>query len=192
MPELPEQRRKRYHEQYQLSEGDAAVIVENKDMSDFYDQFLKLADNQKASAALAKTGSNYLIGPATAYSNDNKLEFSQLKMTAQALFDLVEAVESGKLGSTGAKKLLVALLENGGDVKTLIDQMGLAQVSDTGAIEAVVLEVLERSQAQVEEYKQGKVKVRQYFFGEIMKAMKGKTDPKVANELLDKHLPPIG
>ncbi|MBP7860925.1 Asp-tRNA(Asn)/Glu-tRNA(Gln) amidotransferase subunit GatB [bacterium] len=192
MPELPEQRRKRYHEQYQLSEGDAAVIVENKDMSDFYDQFLKLADNQKASAALAKTGSNYLIGPATAYSNDNKLEFSQLKMTAQALFDLVAAVESGKLGSTGAKKLLVALLENGGDVKTLIDQMGLAQVSDTGAIEAVVLEVLERSQAQVEEYKQGKVKVRQYFFGEIMKAMKGKTDPKVANELLDKHLPPIG
>jgi len=192
MPELPEQRRTRYHEQYQLTKDDAAVIVENKDMSDFFDQFLKLACKNNSNVSVAKSASNYLIGPATAYLNDNKLEFTQMQMTPQGLYDLVLAVESGKLGSTGAKKLLVALLENGGDVSTLIDKMGLAQVSDTGAIEAVVLEVLARSQAQVEEYKQGKVKVRQYFFGEIMKAMKGKTDPKVANELLDKHLPPVG
>lgn len=192
MPELPEQRRSRYHTQYQLTTDDAAVIVENKDMSDFYDQFLGIINKLAAPPSMAKTASNYLIGPATAYLNDNKLDFTQIKMTPAALYDLVLAVETGKLGSTNAKKLLMILLEKGGEVAALIDKMGLAQVSDAGAIEAVVLEVLSRSQAQVEEYKQGKVKVRQYFFGEIMKAMKGKTDPKIANELLDKHLPPPG
>ncbi len=192
MPELPEQRRSRYRQQYQLSAEDAEVLVENKNMSDFYDQFLSPEKKPPVSTTLAKSASSFLIGPTTAYLNETKIDFNQIKMDANALYDLVTAVESGKLGSTNAKKLLLTILEKGGDVSTLIDQMGLAQVSDTAEIEKVVLEVLARSQNQVEEYRQGKVKVRQYFFGEIMKAMKGKTDPKVANELLDKHLPPVG
>lgn len=187
MPELPEQRRLRYCQQYQLKEEEAKILVENKEMGDFFNSFL---ETSKPSASLAQSASSYLIGPTTAYLNESKIDFSQTKLANKALFDLVSSVDSGKLGSTNAKKLLLVLLEKGGDVPALIESMGLAQVSDTGAIEKVVLEVLERSQSQVEEYKQGKVKVRQYFFGEIMKAMKGKTDPKIANQLLDKHLPP--
>lgn len=188
MPELPEQRRQRYCQQYHLKPEEAKILVESKEMGDFFNIFLEKCNPE---VNIAQSASSYLIGPTTAYLNESKTDFSQIKLTDKSLFELVSAVENGKLGSTNAKKLLLVLLEKGGEVAELIEKMGLAQVSDTAAIEKVVLEVLERSQSQLDEYKQGKVKIRQYFFGEIMKAMKGKTDPKIANELLDKHLPPL-
>jgi aspartyl-tRNA(Asn)/glutamyl-tRNA(Gln) amidotransferase subunit B len=81
------------------------------------------------------------------------------------------------------------LLESGGDVSKLIESKGLAQVSDEGPIKAMVQAVLDKSPSQIAEYASGKTKVRQYFFGEVMKAAKGKANPQVINKLLDEMLP---
>ncbi len=184
MPELPEQRRRRYVDQHSLSIEDAGVIAESKEMADLFDSALTLGTPAKAAA-------NYLIGPTNFYLKENKLELSATKLSAQNIKDLCQSVESGKLGSTKAKELLIDLLGTGGDVFALIESKGLAQVSDAGAIKESVKAVLAANQAQLNDYKSGKTKVRQFFFGEIMKANKGKANPQVVNALLYELLPPV-
>lgn len=182
LPELPEQRRKRYTESLGLSSEDAAILTEAKDLSDFFDQTIKLG-------APATDACNWLKGPTMAYLKEAKIEFAETRLTPENLHALCAAVTSGKLGSTAAKPLIVDLLKDGGDVNKLIDSKGLAQVSDEGPIRAMVEEVMARSTKQLEDYKNGKVKLRQYFFGEVMKAAKGKANPTVINKLLDEMLP---
>jgi aspartyl-tRNA(Asn)/glutamyl-tRNA(Gln) amidotransferase subunit B len=184
MPELPEQRRQRYTAEHSLSIDDAVVIAESKDMADFFDASLKLGTPAKAAA-------NYLIGPTNYYLKENKLELCQTKLTPQNVKDLCQTVESGKLGSTKAKELLVELLATGGDVGAIIESKGLAQVSDVGAIKEIVKSVLAANQTQLNDYKSGKTKLRQFFLGEVMKATRGKANPQVINTLLDELLPQV-
>jgi aspartyl-tRNA(Asn)/glutamyl-tRNA(Gln) amidotransferase subunit B len=184
LPELPEQRRQRYTTDHSLAIDDAVVIAESKEMADLFDAALKLGTPAKAAA-------NYLIGPTNYYLKENKLELSGTKLSAQNIRDLCQSVESGKLGSTKAKELLIELLTSGGDVGAIIESKGLAQVSDIGAIRDSVKSVLAANQTQLNDYKSGKTKVRQFFFGEVMKANKGKANPQVVNTLLDELLPPV-
>ncbi|MBK8224817.1 MAG: Asp-tRNA(Asn)/Glu-tRNA(Gln) amidotransferase subunit GatB [Candidatus Obscuribacter sp.] len=184
LPELPAQRRQRYQSDLGLSSEDAAVLTETKELSDFFESSLALN-------APAKAVANWLIGPATAYLKENKKEFCQTALTPQNMADLCQAVSSGKVSSTIAKQLLLDLMTEGGDVAKLIESKGLAQVSDEGPIKAILQEVLDKSPNQLADYASGKVKLRQYFFGEAMKALKGKANPQVINKLLDEMLPPV-
>lgn len=181
MPELPAARRARYQGECGLSAEDADVLAENKEMADFFDAALKLG-------APAKAVANWLIGPTNAYLNESKVEFADVKLTPENMADLAQSVNSGKVSSTIAKGLLLDLLKDGGDVAKLIESKGLAQVSDEGPIKAIVQEVLNNSPSQLADYKSGKTKLRQYFFGETMKALKGKANPQVINKLLDELL----
>lgn len=181
LPELPEQRRKRYVDQHGLSLDDAVVLAENKEMSDFFDRALALG-------APAKAAANWLMGPTIWYLNENKLEFGQTKISPENLRDLTAAVEAGTLSSTGAKQLLFDLLANAGDVNTLIKEKGLAQISDEKGLADIVSKILADNQSQVESFKAGKTKVRQFFFGEVMKATKGKANPQIINKVLDELL----
>lgn len=181
MPELPAARRARYQSECGLSAEDADVLTESKEMADFFDAAQKLG-------APAKAVANWLIGPTNAYLKESKVEFGEVKLTPKNMADLAESVNSGKVSSTIAKGLLVDLLKDGGDVAKLIESKGLAQVSDEGPIKAIVQEVLDNSPTQLADYKSGKTKLRQYFFGETMKALKGKANPQVINKLLDELL----
>lgn len=184
LPELPQQRRKRYCETLKLSNEEAGILTEARDLSDFFDAAVNLG-------APAGEAANWLKGPTMAYLKDNKLDFSETKLTPENLAALCKAVSSGKLGSTAAKGLIVDLLKSGGDVDKLIESKGLAQVSDEGPIRDMVELVLAKSPAQLSEYKAGKVKLRQYFLGEVMKAARGKANPAVINKVLDELLPPV-
>ncbi len=181
MPELPEIRRKRYMDTLKLSYDDAFVIVESKEMSDFFDRAISIG-------ASARDASNWLIGPTLAYLKEQKKEFAELALTPENLRDLSKAVVDGTLSSTAAKQVLLELLAKKSDVATLIKELGLVQVSDEGDLRKAVSAVLEANPSQVEEFRQGKTKVRQFFFGEIMKATKGKANPQVINKLLDELL----
>lgn len=183
LPELPEARRQRYQSEHGLSEDDAVILAESKDMSDFFDATLKLNTPAKAAA-------NYLINQTAAYMKESKVEFSDLKITPRNIHDLVKAVESGVLGSTNANKLLSDLLATAGDVDQLIKAGGLAQVSDEGSLRTIVQDVLANSQKQVEQYAAGNTKVRGNFVGQVMKATQGKANPQIVNKLLDELLPP--
>lgn len=181
LPELPEARRKRYEEKLGVSPDDAYVLVENKEMSDFFDATINLGAPPKATV-------NYLINEATAFLKDSKLEFAQTKITPQSLKDLTASVEGGSLNSNSAKQVLLSLLENGGDVASIIQSKGLAQISDTSEIEKAVMKALTDNPGQLAEYRGGKTKVRQFFFGEVMKALKGKANPQLINKILDEKL----
>ena len=182
MPELPEARRQRYLAAG-LSEEYAVILTESKEKSDFFDQTLALG-----TPALAASG--ILINDTEKILRDNNLDFSQARFTAQNIKDVVDATASGQVGSTAVKnKILPRLITEGGNVTEIIEKEGLAQISDESAIKQHVEEILARSQEQVESYRSGKTKVRQFFFGEVMKATRGKANPKVINELLDQLLP---
>lgn len=181
LPELPEARRQRYVTVNGLSEDDAAVLAETKEMSDLFDEALELGTPAKAAA-------NWLIGPTTGFMNDNKLEFSEIKLTAQNLSDLAQSVNNGTISSTIAKQLLTDLLIKPGHVESLIKERGLAQISDEGGLRDVVSGIISRFPAQLDDFRNGKTKVRQFFFGEVMKETKGKANPQVINKLLDELL----
>lgn len=182
LPELPAARRERYQKEHGLKSEDAAVIVESRDLSDFFDRALQL-DAQPIAAA------NLLINVGIKYLKDNKLEISQTSLAPEHLLDLVQSVESGKLSSTNAKVLLPILMESGGSVAALVEERGLAQVSDERALRETIETVLERSPEQLADFRSGKKpKLRQYFFGEVMKETRGKANPQIINRLLDELL----
>jgi aspartyl-tRNA(Asn)/glutamyl-tRNA(Gln) amidotransferase subunit B len=181
LPELPDARRKRYVENHGLSAEDAYILAETKELGDFFDAVLVLGTSAKAAA-------NLLIGPTTAYLKEKQVDFAQAKITAENLRDLIDATAQGKLNSTTAKVVLVELLEHGGTVAGVIESKGLIQVSDEGELSKIVESILSANPSQLEEYRQGRTKIRQFFFGEIMKSLKGKGNPQVINKLLDEKL----
>ncbi|HEY9712517.1 MAG TPA: Asp-tRNA(Asn)/Glu-tRNA(Gln) amidotransferase subunit GatB, partial [Chroococcales cyanobacterium] len=138
LPELPEARRQRYVGTYGLSQEDAVVLAESKEMGDFFDSVLALE-------APAKDAANFLIGPTNAYLKENKLEFNQTRLTPESLRDLCKATTGGTVNSGGAKQLLLELLKNGGDTFALIKQLGLEQMSDESALRKAVQDAIEKN-----------------------------------------------
>ena len=188
LPELPEARCSRYLKDAGLSLEDASILVENKDLADFYDQSLTLGASPKAAA-------NLLLGPAMSHFNKSgeAQTISDTPLTAQNLKDIVDKTNSGALNSTTAKQVLLDLLamEKGSepvDVGAYVQSKGLIQVSDEGQIAQTVQSVLDSKPDQLAEYRAGKVKVRGFFFGEVMKALKGKGNPEIINKILDEKL----
>jgi aspartyl-tRNA(Asn)/glutamyl-tRNA(Gln) amidotransferase subunit B len=181
LPELPAARRARYMQECELSAEDAGVLAEAKELSDFLDSSLALG-------APAKAAANWLIGPTSWFLNENKLEFGQTKITPENLRDLIAAQDNGMISSTTAKQLLFDLLAESGTVEKLIAEKGLAQISDEKGLAEIARKVIEDNPSQLESFRAGKTKVRQFFFGEIMKATKGKANPQVINKILDELL----
>jgi aspartyl-tRNA(Asn)/glutamyl-tRNA(Gln) amidotransferase subunit B len=181
MPELPETKRQRYVTELKLAPDDAYVLVESKEMSDFFDRTIKLG-------ATAKETANWLIGSIQAYINEQKVEFNKLPLTPENMRDLAAAVARGTISNTAAKQVLAELLTKKSEVAALIEKLGLTQISNEDDLRKAVSEVLAANPGQVEEFRQGRTKVRQFFFGEIMKATKGKANPQVINKLLDELL----
>jgi aspartyl-tRNA(Asn)/glutamyl-tRNA(Gln) amidotransferase subunit B len=165
-----------------LSLEDAGILAESKDLGDFFDRALPLL------TTLAPSASSLFIGPTKAYLKETKQEFHATSITPENLSDLVHAVADGTIGSTIAKPLLLDLLVAPGDVNQMIKEKGLAQISDESVLRTIVLEVLAKSAEMVEEYKKGKVKVRQSFVGQVMKATSGKANAQVLNKILEEEL----
>ncbi len=181
LPELPEQRRTRYVEQHELSPEDACLLAESKELSDFFDRAM-------LAGAPAKAAANLLMGPTVWYLNENKIEFSQTHITPENMKDLIEALNAGTLSSSTAKQVLFELLKAPGDVQAIVKEKGLAQMSDEKGLTEVVSKVLTDNPAQVSDFRGGKTKVRQFFFGEVMKATRGTANPQMVNKILDELL----
>ncbi|MBI4533908.1 MAG: Asp-tRNA(Asn)/Glu-tRNA(Gln) amidotransferase GatCAB subunit B, partial [Candidatus Melainabacteria bacterium] len=181
LPELPDSRRKTYIEKLGLSYDDANVLTESKHLSDFFERVIQLETPAKAAA-------NWLMGPTTAYLKENKLEISQSYVTPENIRDIAQSVESGALSSTTAKQVLLEVLQHGGQVSTIIQEQGLLQISDEAGLKDMVVKVLTDNPTQLDSYRAGKTKLRQFFFGETMKATKGKANPQIINKILDELL----
>ena len=182
MPELPEQMRKRLTEDFGLSDYDSSILTASKELADYY---LAVADK----VTDKKIAANWVMGEVSAALNQSEKTLSQLPVTPDKLSKLIGRILDGTINNKGAKKIFAAILEgNEADVDVIIDQLGLKQISDTGAIEKIVDEVIANNPKNVQEFKAGKEKALNGLVGQVMKASKGKANPGQVNQLLRKKL----
>lgn len=176
MPELPQAKRDRYVE-LGLTPYDANVIVEQMETALFFDEVIKLGTN-------VKMVSNFLMGEVTAYLKENKLTINETKLTPGMLKDLIELIENKTITNNIAKSLIIKLVENGGNVKEIVEKEGMGAISDTGALNKIIEDIIKANPNQVAQYKAGKEKLFGFFVGQVMKQTQGRANPAVLNDLI--------
>ncbi|CAL92788.1 Asp-tRNA(Asn)/Glu-tRNA(Gln) amidotransferase subunit GatB [Azoarcus olearius] len=184
MPELPEAMKARFIEQLGLSAYDATTLTASKEVATYYQ-----ATVDAAGAALAKPCANWVMGDLAARLNKAELDIAVSPVSPAQLAGLVARIADNTISNAIAKKVFEALWNGeGASADEIIDKQGLKQVTDSGAIEAMIDEVLAANQKSVEEFRAGKDKAFNALVGQVMKASKGKASPAQVNELLKKKL----
>ena len=180
-PELPKDKEIRYQKQFGLSAYDAQIIASSKSMADFFEAALKKTKNYSLL-------SNWLIGEISAYLNKKQIEIHESKLSADNVAMLINRIDdltiSGKIG----KSIFEEMCESGSSVDEIIESQGLKQISDDGAIEEIILTVINENPDQVAAYLAGKDKLFGFFVGQVMKLTEGKANPKTVNTILKNKL----
>ena len=181
MPELPEAMQARFEQQYNLPAYDANILTSGLALAHY---FVATVD----AGCDAKLAANWILGSVSAKLNAEDKAISESPISPSGLASLIKRIQDGTISNNGAKQVFEAMWAGEGDVDSIIENKGLKQVSDTGAIEAIVDEVLAANPAMVEEFKSGKEKAFNALVGQAMKASKGKANPAQVNEILKKKL----
>lgn len=181
LPELPNAKRERFVAQYSLSEYDAGVIASSREMAEFFEEVVKICDD-------AKLSSNWVTVDLQAVLNKQDLEIEQSPISAKRLGELIARIKDQTISSKIAKAVFEVMLESSQSADEIIESQGLKQVTDSGAIEKLVDEVIASNPEQVEQYRAGKEKVFAFFIGQAMKASRGKANPEQLNALLKQKL----
>lgn len=194
MPELPTAMRGRFSTQYGLSDYDAMVVTQSKAMATYFEtavNALAAAPNIDLATA-AKQVANWLMGDVSSTLNREGMEIDAIPVNATQLAFLIQRITDGTISNKIAKEVFAAMWQTPGDETTLadkiIDAKGLRQISDIGALEKIIDEVMAANQQSVDEYRAGKEKAFNALVGQAMKATKGKGNPAQVNELLKKKL----
>jgi aspartyl-tRNA(Asn)/glutamyl-tRNA(Gln) amidotransferase subunit B len=181
IPELPDQRQKRYVEDLGLPVYDAKVLTVTKEMADFFEATVN-------GGADAKLASNWLMGDVSAYLNAEQKELHQIALTPEGLAGMIKLLENGTISSKIAKTVFKELIENGGDAEQVVKDKGLVQISDEGTLLKIISEVLDANPKSIEDFKDGKNKAVGFLVGQLMKATKGQANPQLVNQLLQQEL----
>jgi aspartyl-tRNA(Asn)/glutamyl-tRNA(Gln) amidotransferase subunit B len=181
IPELPDARKKRYTETYGLPSYDAEVITASKKLADFFEESLRYTQDAKAAA-------NWIMGDLLGYLNANGLEIDQVKITGQGLGEMIGLIEKGTISGKIAKTVFKEMIESGKRPQEIVEEKGLVQISDEGAIKEIVLKVIAENAQSVADYKAGKEKAIGFLVGQVMKASRGKANPGLVNKLLAEAL----
>lgn len=180
-PEFQEEKAARYQKEYELSEYDANILTQSKHMADIFEETAGFCGNPKKAA-------NWLMGETMRLMKEKSMEPEDLSFSPKHLADLILAIERGEINQQNAKKVFAAIMDEDVEPISYMKEKGLLMVSDSGAIEIAVDEVLAANPKTVEEFHSGKEKVLGFLVGQVMKKMKGKADPAKVNELLRKKL----
>lgn len=181
LPELPDQKKQRYMDDYGLSPYDAFVLVGDKITAAYYDAMLEGVRDPKLSA-------NWLTVELFGWLNKNDKSIEDSPISALQLGALVGLIQDNTISGKIAKQVFEIMTETGKDPAAIVEEQGLRQVTDTGAIEAIVDQVLADNPDKVAEYKSGKDKLFGFFVGQIMKLSQGKANPQMVNDLLKAKL----
>jgi len=181
LPEFPEARLARFVKEYQIPEYDAGVLTVEREIADYFEETLKVSGDAKAT-------SNWVMGDVLRTLKENAIDIDDFSIEPSRLGALISLIAKGTISNTIAKKVFEKMRSSEETPQAIVEKDGLAQVSDTGAIEQVIDEVLAASQKQLEKYKSGKTNLFGYFVGETMKRTKGKANPKIVNQILTKKL----
>lgn len=181
IPELPDARKARYTEQLGLPAYDAEVITSSKKLADLFEESLEYTKD-------AKAVSNWIMGDLLGYLNANGLEIESVKVTGQGLGEMIGLIEKGTISGKIAKTVFKEMLVSGKKPGQIVEEQGLVQISDEGAIQAIVDKVVEGNPQSVADYKAGKEKAVGFLVGQVMKESKGKANPGLVNQLIVERL----
>jgi aspartyl-tRNA(Asn)/glutamyl-tRNA(Gln) amidotransferase subunit B len=180
LPELPDAKKARFVADYKLSPYDANVLVDEQASADYFEAVANGRD--------AKLASNWVTGDLFGTLNKLGLDIEHSPIKAADLGALIDLIRDNTISGRIAKDVFAAMLESGKSPMAIVEEKGLRQVTDTGAIEAAVDAVLAKEAAKIAEYRSGKDKLFGYFVGQVMKATQGKANPALVNDLLRKRL----
>jgi len=181
MPELPEAMKARFMGEYGLAQYDATALTASRALADYFVAVVSAGTE-------AKMAANWVMGSVAAKLNAEDKAIGESPIAPQALAQLLKRISDGTISNNAAKQVFEAMWAGDGDADSIIEQKGLKQVSDSGAIEAIIDEVLAANAAMVEEFKAGKEKAFNALVGQAMKASKGKANPAQVNEVLKRKL----
>ena len=189
LPELPDQKAARFAADFGLTSYDARHLVEHRATADFFDECMALAKAEADGSKFAKPLANLIINDVAAWLNAREgTLLADTPLTAVRALSLVKMLADDTISSKQAKEVFAAIMDEDKDPEAIVEARGMKQVSDTGAIEAVVDEVIAANPDEVARYRDGNTKVIGFFVGQCMKAMRGQGNPRIINELLAKKL----
>ena len=180
-PELPKEKEARYQGELGLSEYDSQIISSSKSMADFFDASVEKTKNYSLL-------SNWLIGEISAYLNKEQIEIHESKLTADNVAILINRIDDQTISGKIGKSIFEEMCLSGSTPDEIIESQGLKQISDDGAIEEIIMTVINENPSQVEAYLGGKDKLFGFFVGQVMKLTEGKANPKAVNSILKEKL----
>lgn len=182
IPELPLSRFHRYREEVGMTEKEA------RQLSDSFDKATLMDKASGLNRVQPKLIANWILSDISKYLNDKELELPETKLTAEKLVSMIELIEKGTISGAAGKKILPKLFETDDSVETIVEKSGLKQVSDEGAIQKIIDDVIAANPKSVEDFKAGKKNVTGFLVGQCMKASRGQGNPQIINKLLAKTL----
>ena len=180
IPELPYERKDKYITKYGLSDYDATILVKDKNISDYFENCLELGID-------AKIACNWVDVNIVGYLNKNEMDIRDFYLTPEMLKFIIDNMNNGTISSKQAKEVFFKVLEEEKEPKSFISKEN-AQISDASELESIIEEILKNNENQVNEYKNGKTNLFDYFVGQVMKNTRGKANPVITKELLHKKL----
>ena len=177
LPELPEAKKQRFMDEFALSDYDAESMTATRALSDYYEIVAKQSSESKLAA-------NWIMGNLSAALNKADKDIIDSPISAEMLAGMIKRLSDNTISGKIAKDVFEAMWNGEGDADTVIENKGLKQITDSGAIETMIDDIIANNQAQVEEFQAGKEKVLGFFVGQVMKASKGKANPAQVNQLL--------
>ena len=180
IPELPDEKKKRFIEKFKLSPYEATILVSDYETSNYFENVIKKSD--------VKLATNWIIGELFAALNQNNLEITESPISAGNLSKLINLIKDGTISGKIAKTVFEHMMEGDKDPKKIVEEKGLKQESDPKALEALIDKVIDDNREKATEYKSGKVKLFGFFVGQVMKVSAGKANPQLVNEILKKKL----
>lgn len=176
LPELPDAKRDRFIQSYQLSHYDASVLVADKATANYFESVVKAGSN-------AKLATNWITGDMAKMMNEGKIEIQDCKVTAETLTKLIQLIEKGTISGKIAKTVFEEMFNEGSDPESIVEAKGLKQVSDTSELKNICSKILDNNPEQVASYKGGRTKIFGFFVGQAMKETKGKGNPQILNQI---------
>ncbi len=181
LPELPREKQTRFIVQYDLSDYDARLLVDDKDVADYFERVVE-------AGAAPKKAANWITGELFRIMKEVDRPIDQIQTSPRELAALIALVEQETINQSTGKDVLEEMMVTGRDAQSIVEEQGLAQISDEEKLQEIVNQVLDQNPEQVKEYLRGKEQVLGWFIGQIMRATRGKANPQLAREMLIQQL----
>ncbi|MCH8927535.1 MAG: Asp-tRNA(Asn)/Glu-tRNA(Gln) amidotransferase subunit GatB [Candidatus Marinimicrobia bacterium] len=181
LPELPEERNKRFMNDFGLSATHAGALTASRRTADYYEELAELSNDPKNAAS-------WVMGHVNRVLNEQEIEIEEFSITPKRLVQLMDKVSTGAVSISAARIVFDEMVSDSSEVDSLIERLGVEQVSDDSEIDKIVQGIIDSNPDESERYKNGETKLKGWFVGQVMKSSKGKANPQMVNEALDRLL----